>query len=298
MLIAHLSDLHVTEPGKLAYGQVDCTALLSAAIAQINRLSPLPDLVVMTGDLVDHPTPASYGELARTLAALVPPARLIPGNHDDAALLRAAFPDAAYLGSTGPIRWVEAWGRLRLIGLDSTLPGDPRGAVRPEDLTWLDATLAASDQPTMILLHHPPVATGLWFMDGIGLGNAEALGAVIARHPQVLRLLCGHQHRSTHTLWRGTMVCVAPSTGHQMEGNLAPLTEPRYTLEPPGMLLHRLAPDGTMASHHQPLGDWPMPQGVVTPEVWQRIAARMADPTTPPDQLWPVTLEEIRRGSA
>jgi len=298
MLIAHLSDLHVTEPGQLAYGQVDCTAMLAAAVVQINRLHPLPDLVVMTGDLVDHPTPASYGELVRVLADLVPPVRLIPGNHDDADLLRAAFPDAAYLGQTGSVRWAENWGALRVIGLDSTIPQDPRGALRSDDLAWLEAVLTASNQPTVILLHHPPMATGLWFMDGIGLGNNDEFGAIIARHPQVLRLLCGHQHRSIHALWQGSMVCVAPSTGHQMEGTLAALAEPRFVLEPPGMLLHRLGADGTMTSHHQPLGAWPAPQGVVRPEVWQRISARMADPETPFDQLWSITLDEIRRGSA
>ena len=92
ILIAQISDLHIKAPGALAYGRVDTAVALSRCISELNRLSPRPDLVVISGDLADTPTAAEYEHLTTLLAPLQIPFAAIPGNHDDRALMRAALP--------------------------------------------------------------------------------------------------------------------------------------------------------------------------------------------------------------
>src|SRR5258708_25537872 len=106
MLIVHLSDPHVRPEGVLYQGVVDSNAMFVAAIAHVNALDPRPDLVLLSGDLVDKGEPAEYAMLRRLLAALESPALVIPGNHDDREAFRVSFAHHRYLPPAAPINYV------------------------------------------------------------------------------------------------------------------------------------------------------------------------------------------------
>ncbi len=110
MLIAHLSDPHVRPDGVLYQGVVDSNAQFAAAIAHVNALDPRPDLVLLSGDLVDHGHADEYAMLARLLAPLDVPVLAIPGNHDEREAFRQAFAGQSWLPAYGPIttRWTIA----------------------------------------------------------------------------------------------------------------------------------------------------------------------------------------------
>jgi 3',5'-cyclic AMP phosphodiesterase CpdA len=91
MIVIQLSDPHIVAPGELLYGRVDTAEFLARSVAEINRLDPLPDVAVVTGDLVDHGDPAEYEHLRTLMAPLAMPVFVIPGNHDAREPLRAAF---------------------------------------------------------------------------------------------------------------------------------------------------------------------------------------------------------------
>ena len=93
MLIAQITDCHIRLPGKPLYGALDTTLYLERAVAALNVLDPRPDLVLLTGDLVDHGDPAEYTRLRDILGRLSLPFRMIAGNHDSRDALAAAFPD-------------------------------------------------------------------------------------------------------------------------------------------------------------------------------------------------------------
>src|SRR5712692_163669 len=101
MIIAQISDLHVKVEGALAYRRVETAAFLARAVDRIRRLSPRPDLVVATGDLVDGGRPEEYRRLRQLLSPLPMPVYLMAGNHDDRAALRSAFADHDYLPRDG-----------------------------------------------------------------------------------------------------------------------------------------------------------------------------------------------------
>ncbi|MEM9132325.1 MAG: phosphodiesterase [Actinomycetota bacterium] len=261
MLLAQITDSHIVAPGTRLHDRADPSAMLAAAVAHVNALVPRPDVVLATGDLVNDGRPAEYEELVRVLAELEPPLLAIPGNHDSRAALRAALPAATAFDTAPPAPngscdeadlpldgVVESY-PLRLIGLDTTIPGGHGGRFRPEQASWLDETLSAQpDRPTLIFQHHPPFATGIAWMDDNGLADRELEAAVVARHPQVVGVVCGHLHRTITTAFAGTVASTWPSTGPQIALALDG-TAHRYADEPTAITLHHWSPTGGLVSH-------------------------------------------------
>ena len=241
MLIAQISDLHVMPKGELANGRVDTATMLRDAVAHLNALDPQPAITLITGDLADKGQPAAYANMREILAELNTPFYVIPGNHDKIDAFREAFSDQPYLPPSGDrIHYVVDTWPLRLVAIDSVVPGRTRGALSEERLAWLDETLSLRPEaPTLVLMHHAPFITGLPHFDDVYMDNADGLERVIGRHAQVQRVLCGHVHRSTQIRFGGTMVSSCPSTAHQVALDLRPDGIDSWTLEPPGFQIHR-----------------------------------------------------------
>jgi 3',5'-cyclic-AMP phosphodiesterase len=251
-LLLQLSDLHIREPGRLAYGRIDTAPYLREAVASIGRLPQRPDAVVITGDLTDFGRAAEYDHLRELLAPLAPlPIYLLPGNHDERQQLRASFPEHAWLGTEGFVQYSVPVGAMQLIALDTVVPGASEGSLCDERLDWLAAQLDAHrDRPVVIAMHHPPFRTLIGHMDEIGLlQGAEALEALVARHPNVERVICGHLHRSIQVRFGGSVALTVPSPAHQVCLDLAPDAPSAWTLEPPGYAVHALPAGGRLVSH-------------------------------------------------
>ncbi|SFE55944.1 phosphodiesterase [Paracidovorax wautersii] len=251
-LLLQLSDLHIREPGRLAYGRIDTAPYLREAVASIGRLPQRPDAVVITGDLTDFGRAAEYDHLRALLAPLAPlPIYLLPGNHDERQQLRASFPEHAWLGTEGFVQYSVPVGAMQLIALDTVVPGASEGSLCAERLEWLAAQLDAHrDRPVVIAMHHPPFRTLIGHMDEIGLlQGADELEALVARHPNVERVICGHLHRSIQVRFGGSLALTVPSPAHQVCLDLAPDAPSAWTLEPPGYAVHALPAGGRLVSH-------------------------------------------------
>ena len=231
--------------------------LAQRALRAVAALHPAPDVVLLTGDLADRGEPGAYTLLTALLARhRLPPVFAIPGNHDDRAALRAALPGMA--GSVpGSVpcddgflhRAIEGF-PVRLVLLDTLVPGAAAGELCAARLDWLERTLAiAPDRPTLIAMHHPPVATGIGHMDRIALRAPEAFATILARHRQVRLVVCGHVHRPILAQLAGTPVCIAPSVAHQVSLDLTEAAASAFTLEPPAYLLHRWTEAGGFVTH-------------------------------------------------
>lgn len=252
MILAQLSDPHICAPGRLLFGRADTSAALADAVARLNGLATPPDLVVVTGDLTDGGTADEYAEFRRVMAPLASPYVVLPGNHDRRDALRDAFPA---LPATGALHYSVETFPIRLICLDSLIEGSGRGRLGAGQLAWLDRTLAAGpDRPTVVALHHPPCSTGIDHVDAVGLDDADAFGAVVARHGQVERVIAGHVHRALQRRWFGTVASTAPSTTHAVDLDLRSGAAAAYIYETPGLqLLHWRDGDG-LVGHLLPLG--------------------------------------------
>jgi 3',5'-cyclic AMP phosphodiesterase CpdA len=218
-------------------------------VAAINALELRPDAVLVTGDLTDHATDEEYAQAREALAELEAPLHVLPGNRDDRSGLRRHF-DVPGGGDGAPVQYAADVGPLRLVAVDSTRPGADAGELDADRLAWLDATLAdAPDRPTVVAMHHPPVATGLPALDVMGVPPAhrEALADVLDRHPQVRRVVGGHLHRMIAGQLGARPVLAVPSTYVQFKLDFE---DPEIQLapHPAGFAVHALV-DGEVVSH-------------------------------------------------
>lgn len=246
-LLLQLSDTHL---GAEWDGAPDPEECLARVVAAVGELPQRPDALLVSGDLADDGGATSYARVRELLAPLGLEPHVIPGNHDVRGPLREAFG----LPGSGeePASHVAELGPLRLVCLDSTIPGGEGGALDEGRLGWLEEVLAADrEAPTVIALHHPPLLTAMPAFERIGLAAAdrEALAGIVARHPQVLRLVAGHVHRPIVAELAGRAVVTVPSTYMQSAPDFVG-TGIKMTPDPPGFAIHALR-YGALATHIQ-----------------------------------------------
>ena len=272
MLVAQITDLHVRPKGKAAYGIVDTEAHLRRLIATLNDLDPKPDLVLATGDLTDFGLPEENAHLAELLALINAPVRPVMGNHDIRENFQEVFGGRNEVPATGFVNYTVELDPIRVVILDSVRAGSHEGLLDTERLAWLDETLAMRPTtPSLLALHHPPVSTRL--KHNFDFPGANELGAVIAKHGQVRRVICGHNHEVAHVPWHGSLVSVAPSSAHQHKFD-ALNPDPRFLIHmsTPGFMLYHWRPDlgasGDFVAFWVPVGPFEGPYEVT----WARDA--------------------------
>lgn len=235
-LLVQLSDLHIggSENG------MDPIPRLEAVISAVRALPNRPDAILVSGDLTDDGAEGGYRVAREMLAGLGAPLHVLPGNHDDRARLREAF-DLPGVGGE-PINYSVEVGDLRLIAFDSIVPGQDPGDFPPEQLRWLDEALAGEPEaPTLLAMHHPPLATGISEWDEINLlaPQREALAEVVRRHPQLRAIVGGHLHRVAASVLAGCPVLAAPSTYWQVRPDFEEGDE-IHLVDTPGFAIHAL----------------------------------------------------------
>ena len=249
MSVVQLTDTHIVSDGVQYFGK-DTAAYLTDAIAAVNALEPRPDYAVVTGDIANFGAAAEYERFVSLMDALQLPYFVIAGNHDDRDRLREVLPLRAFGAASGPrLRYAIEDFPIRLVVLDANAPRPWPGAYTDRAATeWLERTLAARrDVPTIVAVHQPPFRTGLHYLDVGGFVGQRRLRAVVDRHPQVRRVICGHIHCVRSAQWKVALAVSAPSTAPQkipllfMDRRIVGLRD-----ESPGFSVHALSADGIM----------------------------------------------------
>lgn len=278
MLIAHLSDPHVMAPGDPMGAFVDTPGRLADVVAALGALPRPPELTVITGDLVNRGTAEEYEVLREVLAPLPGRLLVVPGNHDDRDELRRALPDQPWAASAGHCSYVVEDLPLRVVAVDTTVPGRDDGELDDGRLEWLATALGGgAGRPTLLLMHHPPYSAGMWWMDYRGLKGGNRVRELLGGHPEVLRVLCGHVHRRTEVVWGTTVLVTAPSSFYATTPPTGGVEVPEVVdVVAPIHLLRWDAGDGLLvATELDPPGDHrrvPFPD-VIGP-TWPEYAAR------------------------
>jgi len=217
--LIHLSDTHFLAGNRPLGGRYDTSANLTATLARIDAMRIAPDAIVITGDLTDLGEPEAYASLRAVVepfaARLAAPVVWVAGNHDERPALRAGLLDAA--PTEEPVTGVWDLGGLRLIALDSTVPGWHHGELGDAQLSWLRDLLAhPAPLGTLLALHHPPLPSHVPLFDILELRDQPALAEVVAG-TDVRGILAGHLHYSTHGTFAGVPVSVAAATCYTMD---------------------------------------------------------------------------------
>jgi 3',5'-cyclic AMP phosphodiesterase CpdA len=215
MSFCHLSDTHIMADTRALQHGVNPYDRLRQIIAQICTFEAPPAFVILTGDLINDDDPQSYRNLKRLTDRLPVPTYFALGNHD----LRQPFRQIL-LGettpSTEPYYYAFETAGYRFIVLDSLVEGEIGGALDAAQLSWLADTLAAEPhQPTVVFVHHPPVPTGVDWLDAHVIANGTALLDVLGSHGHVRQVFFGHVHMPVHITVRGLHCTSVPSTCYQ-----------------------------------------------------------------------------------
>ncbi|MEO7911422.1 MAG: phosphodiesterase [Roseiflexaceae bacterium] len=269
MIIAQISDSHIGLGDDSAALRDKTTVYLRRAVEHLMRLPALPDVVLITGDCVDGGSLPEYQRFRTLISPLTMPVYVVPGNHDNREQLLALFGPQGSAPLAGFAQYVVDIGPVRLIALDTNVPGKGEGYLCAERLAWLEQRLAeAPERPTLIFMHHPPFLTGLVPLDKIGLTNADMLGAVITRHPQVERIVAGHVHSTMLRRFHGTLAMTCSSTHQQTFPDLHRSVGLAAIMEPPACLIHVWRESTGMITHTNLIGDYGPPVELHNGTAW------------------------------
>lgn len=261
LTIAQITDLHIASDKHAKLHERNC-ARLKAVLTAIEGQKPRPVAIIASGDLVDHGESEEYAELASLLRAVSIPVHFGLGNHDRRSPFVANFPDTA-TDQSGFVQYARDFGSLRLIMCDTLDEGRDGAEFCAMRADWLKGTLAArTTEPTIVALHHPPIASGIGWMDpDPGAPWLDRLKASLSGQNHVQTLICGHVHRAFHGSFAGHRVSVSTATAPQLALDLSPMNvdvpDGRAIAvdEPPGYTLHVW--DGkTLVSHTCVVGDY------------------------------------------
>ncbi len=217
-----LSDLHLGPPGTLLAG-IDPMRQMRSVLGRIERLEVAPAFIVVSGDLTDNGSAASYevvNEVLKELGGEVTPVLLALGNHDDRATFRRVVLGEERADDQHPYYHSRLIDGLRVIVLDSSIPGDVGGALGAAQLAWLDDELQMlAPRGNLIVLHHPCRLAGpAHHSPAFIVREVAALEAMVARHrDRVVGVLAGHSHQANSAPFGGTLHATAPAVLCQLD---------------------------------------------------------------------------------
>jgi Icc protein len=216
MLIAQITDLHIgferDNPHELNVRR------LNMVIDQLNDMTPRPDLLIVSGDLVEHPDDKrGYRHMEALVKRWQGSIIWAIGNHDDRANFLEVLPEVP-TDEHGFIQYEAEHGDLRFLVLDTLDPGRHGGMICEQRAKWIKARLREKkDRKTVIVLHHPPVDTGIPWMSALPCEQwVQRLEAIVRPAKQVVAMIAGHVHRPITTDFAGKRLVVASSTAPQV----------------------------------------------------------------------------------
>ena len=258
MLIAQVTDIHLGfEPGNPAEFN---RKRLDQVVRLLSNMTPRPDVLLATGDLVDRGDDDSYRRLKNAFESCPFPVLFCLGNHDERKNFYANFPDLPQVD--GFLQYEAEFGPLRFLVIDTLEEGRHGGAFCETRARWLRDRLAEKpDQPTLIVMHHPPVEVGIdWMNTHPDEPWVARFADAIEGQRQIVGVICGHLHRPITAGWRGTTISICASTAPQVALDLAPIDPDKpdgramIIADPPAFALHRW--DGrALVSHHDNADD-------------------------------------------
>jgi 3',5'-cyclic AMP phosphodiesterase CpdA len=242
--LIQISDTHLLADTNLESYGVNPYQNLERVIAHISHLDPPPTFVIFTGDLISDDNPRSYRHLKLLANRLESPVYFAMGNHDLRQPFRRIVLEEASPGSE-PYFYAFDTAGYRFVVLDSVVEGQVAGELDATQLAWLDSTLAdGSQQRTVLFMHHPPLRTGVDWLDAYPFGNGGDLLDVLAAHRQLQRVFFGHVHMPIQITERGIQFSSAPSSAYQFGDTVS---APKVCSGSPGYgIVHLL--DGQLSS--------------------------------------------------
>lgn len=240
LVVAHISDLHID-------GDDRATERTARVMNYLNTLPVPVDALLVTGDIADHGLAEEYDQVRKLLVTPLPLLHC-PGNHDVRGPYREVLlgqPDG-----DAPINQAHHIGGAVFAMCDSSIPGRDDGLLAEETLDWLDAVITDSEGPVFVCFHHPAVDLAVPYIDKIKQFGTDRLADLVARHPRIVGLLCGHAHTPAASTFAGKPLLVAPGVVSTI---VLPWEQGEFInyQAPPMVAFHVLTDDLRLVTHYR-----------------------------------------------
>lgn len=241
VVLVQLTDFHIRSEGKTALLGVDTEQTFAEVVEAVSRWPKVPDMALLTGDLVQDPEISAYRRLKNGLRKLPCPGYCLPGNHDDPKLLADILLDTQFKAET-----IIDLGPWQIICLDSAVPDHAYGYLADGQLGLLAQCLELRPERfSLVAVHHHPVDCGSRWMDTMTIRNSERFFEILATYGQTRAVVYGHIHQATDSMYRGIRLLGTPSTCFQFKPNQIEFS---VDAMPPGCRWIELYPDGTITT--------------------------------------------------
>jgi 3',5'-cyclic AMP phosphodiesterase CpdA len=253
-LVIQLTDTHILPPGKVLYNEIDTALHLRETVNQINRMQPVPDVLIVTGDIAEQGDKAGYQHFIELIASLKMPVYVVPGNHDNPKVMAEVFAETGFFPvADGTYQYTIEDLPFRILGINSRCEGSELPEFGEKRLSWLKEQLDKSDKPALIALHHPPMVTGIELIDMGGKEWFQPLKSLLAEYPQVKLLICGHCHTDLSGRIGSIPVYMAPANSHRLIANRGIHIAPSTIIAAATPTLHQFIDGEFLSGSH----DWP-----------------------------------------
>lgn len=239
--VIQITDCHLlADEAAKVRGWCNQTAL-NALLVHVRDTYPAIDAVLLTGDLAQDESPATYRRLTQAIQSLnAPLVCALPGNHDNPQTMHDNMPGVI---TTGPVE-LHGW-RIHL--LNSRIPGSNAGRIGTDALAALEYDLSTNPQaPALISVHHPPIGVGAAWLDAMKLADEQSLMQMMARYPHAHTIVCGHIHQSQDIWHENQRILCTPAVTRQFKPGSHTFAED--TTSVPGYRALRLFPDGRLTT--------------------------------------------------
>ncbi len=245
--LVQITDLHLFQDASGLLAGVPTWDTFRAILDQIDRQHSDFDALIITGDIAQDEQPRTYHLLREALGERLARCRLIPGNHDSRPGLKEAFPEL-FPAAARSLTFEWRLGAWKIIGLDSQVTGEVYGGMDSEQRDWLGERLAAEpEMPTLIFVHHPPIAIDVAWLDRPPFRDAQALIALVEASPQVKVVCAGHVHQAFEGRIGAAQMLTTPSTCVQF----AKRAEMAFDTSAAGYRTFHLSSDGARSEVHR-----------------------------------------------
>jgi len=226
--LIQITDTHILPPGEVLYDEVDTARHLKETVQIINRMRPLPDVVMITGDLAEHGDRVGYRYFIELIEPLKMPVFVLPGNHDNPSVMSEVFAATpCFPVSDSTFQYAIEDYPFRILALNSRGDDTELPEFGEHRLAWLANQLDQSQKPTLLAIHHPPMMTGIELIDMGGSEWYRSLKSLLAQHDHVKLVICGHCHTDLCGRIGSVPVYMAAATAHQLVAtrglNIAPV---------------------------------------------------------------------------
>lgn len=253
-LVLQLTDTHILPPGQVLYNQIDTALHLRETVKQINRMRPMPDALIITGDLAEQGDKVGYKHFLELIEPLKMPVYVVPGNHDNPQTMMDSFAGTScFPVSDDTYQYAVEDLPFRILALNSRCDGSELPELGKKRLSWLKHQLDSSDKPTLIALHHPPMTTGIELIDMGGSEWFQGLKSLLAEYKHVKLLICGHCHTDLCGRIGQVPVYMAPATAHRLIASRGIDIAPSTIIAPATPTLHQFIDGEFLSGSHA----WP-----------------------------------------